>query len=69
MPYIIRNAVGEICGRCTNAPAPGNKLPDGSAEVVEFIEEDTPESLDFVASQKARADALVKQVVPTMETL
>lgn len=48
MPYIIRNAQGQIVGRCTNAPGPGNRLPDGSLEIVEFIEEDTPESIAFV---------------------
>lgn len=54
MPYIIRNAKGEICGRCTNRPGPGNKLPDGSIEQVEFIEEDTPEVLAFFEAQAAR---------------
>ena len=40
MPYIIRNAVGVMCGHCTNPPGAGNKLPDGSDEVVEFYEDD-----------------------------
>lgn len=48
MPYIIRNAQGLICGRCENRPGPGNLLPDGSPEIVEYIKDDTPESLAFV---------------------
>ena len=48
MPWIIRNAAGEICGRSTNKPGEGNRLPDGSVERHEYIENDTAESLAFV---------------------
>ena len=54
MPWIIRNVQGEICGRCTNKPGPGNKLPDGTPEVPEWIEDDTPEVAAFVAAQVAK---------------
>lgn len=43
MAWIIRNAAGQICGRFTNKPGPGNKMPDGSDEVPIYVEEDPVE--------------------------
>lgn len=61
MPYIIRNAAGQICGRCTGKPGEGNLLPDGSPERVEYIEEDTPEVLAFLEKQAAVIGCAVKR--------
>lgn len=64
MSWIIRNAQREICGRFTNRPGPGNKLPDDSVEVVQYVEDDPKgpgynaaliqETVDFRAMQDAK---------------
>jgi len=65
MPYVIRNALGEISGVCTGRPGEGNLRPDGSPEVVEFEENETPEIIAFVSAQEAR----MQEVKPRIMTL
>lgn len=49
MPWIIRNAEGKITGYFTNKPGKGNKMPDGSDEVPEYVEDNALEVVEFLS--------------------
>jgi hypothetical protein len=69
MPYLIKNADGLIVGRCTNRPGPGNILPDGSPEIIEYVEEDTPESVEFMNRPININQPSIADLVLTIEDL
>lgn len=58
MGWIIRNAAGEICGRFANRPGAGNKMPDGTPEASEYLEEN-PQQPGYDQARVEEADAFV----------
>lgn len=54
MAWLIRHQDGRLFGICTNKPGLGNKLPDGTDEVHEFVEEETDEMRAFNEVQAAK---------------
>jgi hypothetical protein len=72
MAYVIRNAQGEVCGRFTNKPGPGNKMPDGSDEMPIYFEDDPKEAgYDATIAQEVEAFTAAREQrtpkVPTLE--
>lgn len=58
MSYLIRNAAGKVCGLCTHKPGEGNKLPDGSIEQVQYVEDD-PTAAGYNEAVQREIDAFL----------
>lgn len=67
MTYLVKHQNGTVMGICTNKPGDGNRLPDGSVEVHQYVQDD-PHSPDFDAAGVAQIAAFIAAQAEKLES-